>query len=94
MFRSTKRELIILLDVETEQPLEVEAAFTGDFQLEWPAALGGTYVNWDPTSNTPSFSAKKRRNTPPWLDLRLAPMPKWRIKPITLHRIRTRCTWA
>jgi glycogen debranching enzyme len=38
---------IILLDVETEQPLEVEAAFTGDFQLEWPAALGGTYVNWD-----------------------------------------------
>src|SRR6266487_2673967 len=38
---------IILLDVETEQPLEVEAAFTGDFQLEWPAALGGTFVNWD-----------------------------------------------
>ncbi len=38
---------IILLDVETEQPLEVEAGFIGDFQLEWPAALGGTYVNWD-----------------------------------------------
>ena len=37
---------IILLDIETEQPLEVEAAFTGDFQLEWPAALGGTYVDW------------------------------------------------
>ena len=31
---------LILLDVETEQPLEIEAAFTGDFQLEWPAALG------------------------------------------------------
>src|SRR6266567_5555212 len=28
---------IILLDIETEQLLEVEAAFTGDFQLEWPA---------------------------------------------------------
>ena len=38
---------IIFLDVETEQPLEVEAVFTPDFQLEWPAALGGTYVNWD-----------------------------------------------
>ena len=38
---------IILLEIETEQPLEVEAAFTADFQLEWPAALGGTYVNWD-----------------------------------------------
>src|SRR5579863_6067202 len=38
---------IILLDIETEQPLEVEAAFTPDFQLEWPAALGGTFVDWD-----------------------------------------------
>ncbi len=38
---------VILLDVETEQPLEIEAAFTGDFQLEWPAALGGTFVEWD-----------------------------------------------
>jgi glycogen debranching enzyme len=38
---------IIFLEVETEQPLEVEAVFTPDFQLEWPAALGGTYVDWD-----------------------------------------------
>ncbi len=38
---------VILLDIETEQPLEVEAAFTGDFQLEWPAGLGGTFVDWD-----------------------------------------------
>jgi len=39
---------IISFEVETEQPLEIEAAFTGDFQLEWPAALGGTYMDWDP----------------------------------------------
>lgn len=38
---------VILLEVETEQPLEIEGLFTPDFQLEWPAALGGTYVNWD-----------------------------------------------
>jgi len=38
---------VILLDIETEEPLEVEAAFVGDFQLEWPAALGGTYLGWD-----------------------------------------------
>jgi glycogen debranching enzyme len=38
---------VILLDIETEQPLEVEAIFTADFQLEWPAALGGTFVDWD-----------------------------------------------
>ena len=38
---------IILIDVETEQPLEVETSFVRDFQLEWPAALGGTYMSWD-----------------------------------------------
>src|SRR5437870_3787763 len=37
---------VILLDVETEQPLEIEASFHRDFQLEWPAALGATYLNW------------------------------------------------
>ena len=38
---------VVLLDVETEQPLEIEARFVRDFQLEWPASLGGSYVNWD-----------------------------------------------
>jgi glycogen debranching enzyme len=38
---------VILLEVETESPLEIEVGFTEDFQLEWPAALGGTYVSWD-----------------------------------------------
>jgi glycogen debranching enzyme len=38
---------IVKIGVETAQPLEVEAAFERDFQLEWPAALGGTYENWD-----------------------------------------------
>jgi hypothetical protein len=37
---------VIVLDVETEQPFEIEAAFHRDFQLEWPAALGATYSNW------------------------------------------------
>src|SRR5271167_867809 len=37
----------ILLEVETESPLEIEAAFHRDFQLEWPAALGATYIGWD-----------------------------------------------
>ncbi len=46
---------VILLDIETEQPLEVEAAFTADFQLEWPAALGGTYINWDAKQHAFAF---------------------------------------
>ena len=38
---------LILLEVETETPLEIEAVFRRDFQLEWPAALGATYESWD-----------------------------------------------
>jgi glycogen debranching enzyme len=43
----TEPGAIISLEVETEFPLEIEARFLRDFQLEWPAALGGTYSFWD-----------------------------------------------
>jgi glycogen debranching enzyme len=52
---------VILLDIETESPLEVEAAFTPDFQLEWPAALGGTYVDWDAKQRSFVFGEEARR---------------------------------
>jgi len=52
---------VILLDVETEEPLEVEASFIGDFQLEWPAALGGTFVNWDPKQRAVVFGEEARQ---------------------------------
>src|SRR5712664_1996952 len=43
----TEPGAIILLEVETEFPLEIEARFLRDFQLEWQGALGGTYSSWD-----------------------------------------------
>jgi len=52
---------VILLDVETEQPLEIEAAFIGDFQLEWPAALGGTYLTWDEKQHAFFFGEEARK---------------------------------
>lgn len=52
---------IILLEVETEQPLEIEASFIPDFQLEWPAALGGTYVNWDARDHAFVFGEETRK---------------------------------
>ncbi len=42
---------LVILDVETEQPLDIEAAFHRDFQLEWPAALGATYLEWSGTQH-------------------------------------------
>ena len=52
---------IISLEIETEEPLEVEAVFTGDFQLEWPAALGGTYVDWDAKQHAFVFGEEARK---------------------------------
>ena len=52
---------VILLEVETEQPLEVEAGFTPDFQLEWPAGLGGTYVTWDAKEHAFFFGEEARK---------------------------------
>jgi glycogen debranching enzyme len=52
---------VILLDVETVQPLEIEAAFVGDFALEWPAAVGGTYQDWDAGHHAVTFGEETKK---------------------------------
>lgn len=52
---------VIVLDVETESPLEIEAAFTADFQLEWPAALGGTDIDWEPKFHAFAISEESHK---------------------------------
>ena len=43
--------IFIRLDVDTFEPLEIEAQFIRDFQLMWPAGLGGTFIEWDKQRN-------------------------------------------
>ncbi len=52
---------VILLEVETESPLEIEAVFHRDFQLEWPAALGATYIGWDSKMKAFVFGEEQRK---------------------------------
>jgi glycogen debranching enzyme len=52
---------VILLDVETSQPLEIEVSFVGDFALEWPAAIGGTYENWDAAHRAIVFGEETKK---------------------------------
>ena len=52
---------VIEFEVETEQPLEIEAGFHRDFQLEWPAALGATYINWNPVMKAFAFGEETRK---------------------------------
>jgi len=56
-----ERGAIIILDVETEQPVEIEAVFHRDFQLEWPAALGATYLDWAAAQHAFYFGEEQRK---------------------------------
>ena len=51
----------IVFDVETAQPLEIEARFIADFQLEWPAALGGTFLDWDESQRAFVFGEESKK---------------------------------
>lgn len=52
---------IVLLETETSVPLEIEAVFERDFQLEWPAGLGGSDIDWDPNLRAFSMADERRR---------------------------------
>ena len=52
---------IVVIEVETAQPLDIEVAFERDFQLEWPAALGGTYGYWDPKLSAFYFGEEQKK---------------------------------
>ncbi|MFN7997777.1 MAG: GH116 family glycosyl hydrolase [Bryobacteraceae bacterium] len=38
--------ILIRLQVDTRVPLRIDAHFTRDFQLMWPAAIGAPYLDW------------------------------------------------
>ncbi len=52
---------IISFELETGEPLEVEASFVGDFQLEWPAGLGGTFLDWDDSQHAVVFGEEQKK---------------------------------
>ncbi|HYL63399.1 MAG TPA: hypothetical protein VE077_12340 [Candidatus Methylomirabilis sp.] len=52
---------LIAFDIETETPLEIEAVFRRDFQLMWPAALGGIYIGWNSTLHAFELGEEQRK---------------------------------
>jgi glycogen debranching enzyme len=49
---------VIALEVDTARPLEIEAVFDRDFQLEWPGTMGDANEEWDPTLRAFHFAAE------------------------------------
>ena len=52
---------VIFLEVDTEQPFEIEVAFHSDFQLEWPGAIGGTFTGTAPDGRSFIFGEESKR---------------------------------
>jgi glycogen debranching enzyme len=52
---------VISFEVQTTEPLEIEAIFHPDFQLEWPAAFGGAGGDWDPALRAFRFADESRK---------------------------------
>src|SRR5262249_14103068 len=57
----TESGAIIRLDIDTFEPLQIEVQFLRDFQLMWPAAIGGTYMGWDAQLNAFTFGHEQKR---------------------------------
>ncbi len=56
-----ERGAFVKLEIDTFEPLEVEARFKKDFQLMWPAAIGGTYLNWNGTLKAFTFGEESKK---------------------------------
>jgi glycogen debranching enzyme len=52
---------VIFFEVEAGEPLEIEASFVGDFQLEWPAGLGGAFLEWDDSQHAFAFGEEQKK---------------------------------
>lgn len=52
---------VILFDITSPQPFNIRVSFEPDFQLEWPAALGATFVNWDPKFHAFAYGEEQKK---------------------------------
>lgn len=52
---------VILFDINSPLPLNINVSFEPDFQLEWPAALGATFVNWDPKLHAFAYGEEQKK---------------------------------
>jgi glycogen debranching enzyme len=52
---------VIELQATTYLPLEIQVQFQRDFQLMWPAAVGGTYGNWNDELKAFTFGEESRK---------------------------------
>jgi len=53
---------LVLLDVDSNEPLSVVVSFVPTMQPMWPAGLGGQYARWDDAAKAYLISESSRKN--------------------------------
>lgn len=54
---------VIQLEIDTTRPLQIDAAFERDFQLEWPGAMGGSDIEWNAALHAFSMTENQQKFT-------------------------------
>ncbi len=52
---------VVTLQLESSEPVAIEASFTPDVAWMWPAGLGAGYVEWDSTARVFNFGEEEHR---------------------------------
>jgi GH15 family glucan-1,4-alpha-glucosidase len=54
---------VVILETDSSLPIEIEAVFERDFQLEWPAPMGGSDIDWVPALHAFLMDENQRKFT-------------------------------
>lgn len=54
---------VVQIEIDAARPIEVEAVFDRDFQLEWPGAMGGSDIEWNQALHAFSLTEDQHRFT-------------------------------
>jgi hypothetical protein len=52
---------VVTLQLESSEPVAIEASFTPDVAWMWPAGMGAGYSNWDSTAHVFNFGEEEHR---------------------------------
>jgi len=85
--------IVIALEVDTNRPLEIEAVFDRDFQLNGRGNVGDTSGEWDPALRAFHFGDEAGRFEP-WLALHPLPRLPKSTRATTFPHAMTLLFWA
>ncbi len=52
---------LIELEIDSAQPIQIDAVFQRDFQLEWPGTMGGSDIDWSPSLHAFTMSENQQK---------------------------------